>query len=219
MKKVLLSIILFLPIFLGAQNIELHYDYGKDRNYFTSTIGDFQLDKYGATFFFFDINYNYQQGAKSASLGYLEIARYVKTPLDKFSATIQYNDGISSQMGPMGPTWLAGIDYPIELGFITLNTDLLYKTSRYSDAPDAQLTIIWVESFFNEKITFSGFFDVWTQDKSGDSNKKLVLLSEPQLWYNFNKHLSIGGEVEFSKNLLPGNNLEAKPTIAVKWAL
>jgi len=51
--------------------------------------------------------------------------------------------------------------------------------------------------------------------------KKTVVLTEPQLWYNLGKHLSIGGEVEFSKNFPstdPTNDdFDIMPTIGLKW--
>ena len=53
----------------------------------------------------------------------------------------------------------------------------------------------------------------------------LVLLTEPQLWYNFNKHLSVGTEIEISNNFIVNfykNNDKTffvNPTLAVKWNL
>ncbi len=48
MKKLLLIVALGLVMtFAKAQNIQLHYDFGKDRNYPTSTIEMFKPDKWG----------------------------------------------------------------------------------------------------------------------------------------------------------------------------
>src|SRR6056297_2070388 len=186
MKRTCLAVIFILPMILVAQNLQLHYDFGEDRDYFTSTIEMFKPDEYGATFFFFDMDYNYQHGEKSASLAYLEIARYISLPFDKFSATVQYNDGVAP-WGPLGPVWLGGLSYPIDLGFITLNTDVLLRKYRGSDAPDAQLTIVWNKKLLNDKLTFMGFFDLWSQDNAKDE-KEPVLLTEPQLWYGLGDH-------------------------------
>lgn len=203
-----------------GQNLQLHYDYGDGRNYLTSTIEMFKPDEYGATFFFFDMDYNYQEGDKSTSLAYLELARYISIPVDKFSVTIQYNDGIIGEnyawSAPLGPVWLGGLSYPLDLGFITLNTDVLFRKSRNSDAPDAQLTIVWNKKFLNDKLTFMGFFDLWSQDKMTEDGKEPVLLTEPQLWYGVSKHLSIGGEIELSKNFV-SDDFEIMPTLGLKW--
>ncbi len=220
MKRSFLALFLLLPMMLGAQNIQLHYDFGEGREYFTSTIEMFKPDEYGATFFFFDLDYNHPVGEKSASLAYFEIARYLKMPfqpVEKLSATVQYNDGTVGGW-PLGPVWLGGVSYPIDLGFITLNTDILVRKMRDSDAPDAQLTVVWFKPFLNNKLHFTGFFDLWTQDDAIEDEKNMVILTEPQLWYNFGKHLAVGGEVEFSKNFVPGSDdFEIKPTLGLKW--
>lgn len=216
MKKCISSILLIFPMILCAQNIQLHYDFGEDREYFTTTIEMFKPDEFGATFFFFDLDYNYPKGDKSASLSYFEIARYIKLPVNKFSATIQYNDG-TALWGPLGPIWLGGVSYPIDLGFVTISTDILFRKARNSEAPDGQLTLVWFKPFLNNKLHFKGFLDLWNRDKFDEDGKDIVFLSEPQLWYNFGKHLAIGGEVELSKNFLPSNDFEIKPTLGLKW--
>ena len=225
MKKSLVFLVFFIPVLIVAQNLQLHYDFGNGRNYVTSTIEMFKPDEFGATFFFFDMDYNYQEGEKSSSLAYLEIARYVSIPIDKFSATLQYNDGLTGEdytgSYPLGPVWLGGLSYPINLGFITLNTDILYRKSRVSDAPDVQMTIVWNKKLFNDKLTFMGFFDLWSNDKIESDGKKAVLLAEPQLWNKLGSHLSVGGEIEFSKNFPstdPTNeDFDIMPTLGLKW--
>ena len=216
MKKFIIFCLLLIPLVLNAQNVQLHYDFGDNREYFTSTIEMFNLDEYGATFFFFDLDYNQTLGDKSASLAYFEIARYLKLPINKLSATIQYNDGVAPWR-PLGPVWLGGVSRPIDLGFVTLSIDLLFRKARNSNSPDAQLTVVWFKSFLNTKLHFNGFLDLWSQNKFGEDGKEFVFLSEPQLWYNLGKHLAVGGEVELSKNFLPTDDFEIKPTLGLKW--
>lgn len=218
MKKLLIA---FLFLFAGAtfaQNIQLHYDFSKERKYLTTTLEMFRPDEYGSTFFFVDMDYNggnfANHNTKNVSLAYWEIARYINV-YNKLSATVQYNDGTASGW-PLGPVVLAGVSYPIDLGFVTLNTDLLYRKDFTSDGSDAQLTTVWFVPFFEGKLHFTGFLDVWT--KKAGSDRQFVLLTEPQLWYNFGKHLAIGSEVEISNNFLPGETkLRAFPTVAAKW--
>ncbi|HYX09999.1 MAG TPA: DUF5020 family protein, partial [Bacteroidales bacterium] len=53
MKKILIVCLLGLfYLVAGAQNIQLHYDFGKDRKYLTSTVEMFKPDQWGSTFFF-----------------------------------------------------------------------------------------------------------------------------------------------------------------------
>lgn len=222
MKKL---IIIFFFAFLGtvfSQNLQLHYDLGKDRKYFTTTIEMFKPDEYGSTFFFVDMDYN-RGGNKSVSLAYWEIARYVNPPfVNGLSATVQYNDGMLHLNGPgidvpLGHIWLAGLSYPINLGFVTLNTDVLFRKDYLSEnKADAQLTTVWFVPFLNGKINFTGFMDIWSTKQNGEN--KAVLLTEPQVWFNVTNHLAVGSEIEISNNFIPGESkVQVNPTVAAKW--
>jgi len=217
MRKFILFFILFMAWQTFAQNIQLHYDMGEDREYFTSTIEMFRPDEYGATFFFVDFDFN-QTGNNSISLAYFEIARYITIPGAKgLSGTIQYNDG-TAPWGPLGHIVMGGVSYPIDLGFVTLNTDLLYRKDYLSEGSDVQLTTVWFIPFLDGKLEFKGFLDIWTGDYWYTDGKEMVLLTEPQLWYNIDKHLAVGSEIEISNNFLPlTDGIEIKPTLALKW--
>ncbi len=94
MKRLLILFVLLSTTCLYSQNLQLHYDFGEDRKYFTTTLEMFKPDEYGSFFFFVDMDYNYP-GNKSMSLGYWEIARYINSYFIKdLSLTVQYNDGI-----------------------------------------------------------------------------------------------------------------------------
>ncbi|HEX2868612.1 MAG TPA: DUF5020 family protein [Ignavibacteriales bacterium] len=222
MKKSLFVLLLFLSGSLMAQNFQLHYDMGKDRHYYTSTVEMFKPDEYGSTYLFVDMDFN-RGGNKSASLAYMEIARYVNLPFVKgLSGTVQYNDGLIYNKDlnmdfPLGHVWLFGFSYPINLGFVTLNTDFLYRADYLSERKyNAQLTTVWFKSLFNDKINITGFMDIWSTKQAGKN--QIVLLTEPQFWYNIYHHLAVGSEVEISNNFIPGKtNLQVNPTIAAKW--
>lgn len=221
MKKLLLLILVLVPVIASAQNLQMHYDFGKDRKYITSTLEMFKPDEYGSTFFFVDFDYN-TPGNKSISLSYFEIARYCSLPFidPKLSATVQYNDGNVNGFS-LGQVWLGGFSYPLDLGFVTLNTDLLYRAHHGMD-PNAQMTISWFKPFLDGKLVFTGFMDIWSKDKldnlGENDGKDIVLLTEPQLWYNVWNHLSLGGEIEISNNFIPNSNkVEVMPTLGFKW--
>jgi len=219
MKKSILFFFFLFAFSTFAQNFQLHYDMGKDRKYFTSTIEMFKPDEYGATFFFVDFDFN-RGGNNSISLAYFEIARYINIPGVKgLSGTIQYNDG-TAPWGPLGHIWLGGASYSFDVPF-GLSVDLLARKDYLSDGLDGQITVVWFKPFFDGKLTFTGFLDIWTYTNATDE-KDIVLLTEPQLWYNLGKHLAIGTEIEISHKFLPPDingeyKLEINPTIAAKW--
>ena len=221
MKKLILLILLSLPTLVFSQNLQFHYDFGKANNsvdeirreYLTTTLDYFKPDKLGSTFFFVDIDFDKSGGG--ASLAYFEISR--KFTLDKKSGIafqIEYNDGTPDYINS---AWLSGISYPIKIGKVTINASLLYKAISGASSPDGQLTLVWNQQIFKNKILFKGFIDIWTQDDA-DNGKNIVLLSEPQFWYILSDHFSFGSEIEISKNLFTfDGDVEIMPTIALKW--
>lgn len=230
MKKIFIVLLFFMAVKISAQNLQLHYDLGEDRKYFTTTLEMFKPDEYGSTFFFVDFDYDLS-GNNGISLAYFEIARYVNVH-EKLAVTLQYNDGIVSVPVPtlgnlavtLNQTFLAGVSYPIDLGFVTLNTDILYRSTYGSDGADGQLTVVWFVPFLDGKIHFSGFMDVWSQDEklragtAGTNDKEIVFLTEPQIWYNIDNHISVGTEFEISNNFLPfQKEIKIMPTLAAKW--
>jgi len=218
MKKGILFIFVLFGISTFAQNFQLHYDFGKDRKYFTSTFEMYKQDEYGATYWFVDIDYNHP-GNKSASLAYYEIARYILLPLPvkNISATVQYNDG-TAPWGPLGHIWLVGLSYPINLGLFTLNTDVLYRKDYFSKGGDMQITGVWYIPVFDGKLILTGFFDLWSTKNFATDKRDFVFLSEPQWWINVTNHLGLGGEVEISNNFIPGKTtVQVNPTLGFKW--
>ncbi len=216
MKYKRLIILIITLVFGYGQNLQLHYDFGKNRRYLTSTIEMYKPDPYGATFFFVDMDYDHP-GTNSMSLSYFEIARYVTIPkkMGSVSVTLQYNDGVTFS-GTIDAVWLGGVSYPIQLGAILLNTDLLYRHDRLSTAPDIQLTMVWSETLLKNKISLCGFLDIWTSGEQ--SAKNIVIMTEPQLWYNLTPQLSLGSEVEVSRNFISGGQWAFMPTLGLKWS-
>ena len=225
MKRVMFAVLLTAAAVFG-QNLQLHYDFGRDRQYFTSTLEMLEPDALGATFWFVDFDYNTAEKNKSASLAYWEIARYFTLPIfnKQLSASLQYNDGLmigSDAAGSWGQSlnsaWLAGLSYFIPIGKGNLSAELLYRHMDVSKSPDGQLTLVWFFPFFNGGLQFTGYLDYWTQDLVS-IGKKNILQAEPQIWYVVSTHLSLGGEVEISRNFGGYlDDLKAFPTLAVKW--
>lgn len=232
MKRSLLLLVLSVQIFTASsQNLQLHFDPRKglhgdvaDRNYFTATFEMFKPDKWGSTFMFVDLDFNQSRG--NVGLAYLEIARDIKISKLPVMAHVEYNGGIgkSNESGFSIPNaYLAGASYNYQLKNVNLGTYLVYKYNAFSKVSnDVQWTVTWGGNFFNDKVSINGFFDLWTENKdrfTGKGGKKFVLLTEPQFWYNIDKHLSVGSEIEISNNFYAhyNNKLYVCPTIAGKW--
>ena len=240
-KQFILSLLLLISCAVNAQNVQLHYDLGHTlyndlagRPNVTTTVEMFKPDKWGSTFLFTDVDY-YGDGAAGA---YWEIAREFKLGKESpFAAHVEYNGGATSledthiatrfqHAALVGGAWnWASKDYNT-----TFSLQAMYK--YYFKGQDRggfngfQITEVWATNFLNKKLTFSGFCDVW-YDK--DVKGKLIVISEPQLWFNINRlkgcediHLSLGTEVEISNNFVfntrgENNHFYAIPTLAAKW--
>ncbi|TKG93399.1 DUF5020 family protein [Puteibacter caeruleilacunae] len=224
MKRVLLVLIVFCAALTAkSQNIQTHYDFGKDREYLTTTVEMFKPDKLGNTFFFIDFNYG-KGDVEGVSDAYFEIARCFKlgkkTPL---SWHAEYNGGFGQwKAGDAGgaftinDAWLTGLDYSwnnedFSKGF---SLKALFKTIRNTNDASFQLTGVWYVHMLDRKLSFTGFADFWKEDNPhGD----YIFLTEPQLWYNVCKHFSFGTEVEISNNFAGMDGFKVNPTVAAKW--
>ncbi len=217
MIRKMFSFTLIITSIAFTQNLQLHYEASGDREYLVSTLEMFKPDQYGSTFWFVDMEYNDSRGTKGVSLSYWEIARSFSLPINNLSATIQYNDGVAN-FGSLGQVWLLGVNYYLDLGFVALPLDILYRDAAGSGSANIQLTTTWFIPLLDGNIECSGFVDLWSQDKADGDGKQLVLLSEPQIWYNANEHLAVGSEVEISNNFVVGaDGIQALPTIGLRW--
>ena len=239
MKKILFLIAFFsfqFSIFnqVSAQNIQLHYDFGRNiytgeesnRQKVTITLEQFKADPWGSWYYFVDVDLS-RHFVESA---YTEISREFKLGKETpFAAHLEYDGGLShgsgsfQQAGLVGAAWNGhNADFSK-----TYSVQLMYKqyfkskkdTRSYASA---QLTGVWGLDFCNKKLRFAGFIDFWRGEKS-NGHGCLVILSEPQLWYNFTPHFSVGTEWEFSNNFVYNSDPASSktffwnPTIALKW--
>ena len=232
MKRILLffTMIAFASA-INAQNIQLHYDFGKDRKYVTTTVEMFKPDKLGNTFFFIDFDYGIPE-QDMMSTAYFEIARVMSIKKTPFGIHGEYNGGFGKSNNYDGTpsnytinnAWLGGVDYSwnakdFSKGF---SLKVLYKEIQKKQH-SFQLTGVWYVNFAKGKMAFTGFADFWKEDNNfflnADPGTKTqyVFLSEPQLWYNICSHFAVGGEVELSNNFALNKGFMVNPTLGAKW--
>jgi len=229
MKKFLfLLLILASATAIKAQNVQLHYDMGKDRGYLTSTVEMFKPDKWGSTFFFIDMDYNVK-GVEGVSLAYFEISRGIKFWKSPFEIHAEFNGGIGrsedTKAYGINNAWLFGGNYTWHAKDYSwiYTTEAMFKTIKGKNSASFQLTQVWTVQLFKGKVTFTGFADFWKEDNDFFLNAPLgtktsyVFLTEPQLWYNVSKNFAFGNETEIASNFALHKGFKACPTAAVKW--
>ncbi|MCR5710141.1 MAG: DUF5020 family protein [Bacteroidales bacterium] len=228
MKKLIITAAVLLCSFaaFGQTNFQTFYDFG--RKHFTTTLEGFHTDNWGNTFFFIDYDYNYREGntVVSPNNTYFEIARclnfWQNSSLSPLSLQLEYNGGfgVTSDMifaFPVNSAFLVGADWFMHSSDFknTLNLKLLFKQFVHlrSQVP-LQFTAVWgcQDLFGAPGLRFSGFLDVWCEQSH------TVVLSEPQLWYNFGtEHFNLGGEVELSYNFAGMDGFHVLPCLGMKW--
>lgn len=233
MKKILTLLAVVFSTVSFSQNLQLHYDFRNSiggstvspNNYVTATFEMLKHDKYGNTFLFVDVDLNLRKG--NVGLMYTEISRNFKLGKLPVLLHVEYNGGLGlfevdkSVAGGFNipNAYLGGVNYPFQIkgAFFSLNT--LYRYNNFEKVSnDIQFTFVWAANFFNNKLTLTGFTDVWTENKSRTletTGKKVVFLTEPQVWFNINKVISIGGEIEISSNFV-SHKTHILPTAAIK---
>ncbi|WP_066631535.1 DUF5020 family protein [Labilibacter marinus] len=231
MKKVLfIAFIVAFASIAKAQNLQVHYDFGKERKMVTTTLEMFKPDKYGSTFFFADMDYGSEgSGVDGINLSYWEIARSFKwNETQKLEPRVEYNGGFfrfaddsyfADASFAINDAWLIGAQYTWNnqdfSKVFTLQAN--YKTIRDKDA-GFQITGVWGLHFFDRKLSFMGFADFWKEENIFmNETTDFVFLTEPQLWYNINKTFSVGGEVEISSNFGGNKGSMVNPTLGAKW--
>jgi len=230
-KQLFLALLLLAGISAQAQNIQVHYDFGRNiytgeeagRSKVTITLEQFKADKWGSWYYFVDVDLS-RHFTESA---YTEISREFNLGKQSpFAAHVEYDGGLSRYQSFQQAALLGAAYNGHSADFSkTWSVQLLYKqffksydgTRSYSSM---QLTGVWGLQFFDKKMTFSGFIDFWRGEKA-NGHGQLVILSEPQLWYNFNEHFSLGTEWEFSNNFVYNTHNDksffVNPTIGLKW--
>lgn len=230
MKKLFLTLAMGAFSLMGmAQNVQLHYDFGRtiysteeaERPRVTVTFEQFKADGLGSWFYFVDMDIN-NKGVASA---YTEISREFNLGNKGVAAHIEYDGGLSKSgsfqsAALIGPAWNGhNADFST-----TYSVQVMYKHffngGGHRAYSSAQLTGVWSTTFANKALTFSGFVDLWRGEKF-NNHGQLVFLTEPQLWYNVNDHISFGTEWEISNNFIFNMANDKKfffnPTIAAKF--
>ena len=230
MKKLMTIVLMAIAIMsANAQNIQLHYDFGRhiypdqeeNRQSATRTLEQFKADNWGSWYYFVDVDLSnkFVEGA------YTEISREFNIGKKGFAAHVEYDGGLNrfgsyQQAALLGGAWNGHSADFSKTYSVQLMYKRYFKSYEYTSAYNSvQLTGVWGLNF-GKSFTFSGFIDFW-RGEDADGHGQLVILSEPQFWYNCNEHLSIGSEIEISNNFIyntyDDKSFFINPTLALKW--
>lgn len=226
--SVLAMVLVIVPTRASAQNVQLHYDFG--RNAATTTVEMFRPDAGGSTFFFVDMDYS-----PKVSGAYWEIARefnfWQDSKVNWLSVHVEYNGGLNTVAGSFNNSILAGLTYSghskdwSKTWSVTASYKVIPGTIALNGEKQPhnfQITGVWNLDFFDHWLSFNGFADFWREARPWQGTK-CIFITEPQLWVNLNKiegwekiNLSVGTEIEMSCNFVQ-KGFTVMPTAALKW--
>ena len=226
--SVLAMVLIIVPTRASAQNVQLHYDFG--RNAATTTVEMFRPDSGGSTFFFVDMDYS-----PKVSGAYWEIARefnfWQQSKVSWLSVHVEYNGGLNTVAGSFNNAILGGLTYSghskdwSKTWSITASDKVIPGTIALNGEKQPhnfQITGVWNLDFFDHWLSFNGFADFWREARPWQGTK-FIFITEPQLWVNLNKiegwekiNLSVGTEIEMSCNFVQ-KGFKVMPTAALKW--
>lgn len=206
-------------------DLQVYYDFGKDRQYVSTTFELFKADKYGDTFVLVDHYFTKKSdrdlGLSSAANGtYFELERAINfwqdSKLKNLSAYLEYD----------GSSWGASI-FGVGARYSFNNADfsntfslaLIYDVhiGVGSAKVPLKLTGVWgMQDIFGLKgLRFSGFMDIWGNDSPFG---KFSVLAEPQIWYCLDgEHINVGTELELSYNFAGRDGFMFNPCLGIKW--
>ncbi len=206
-------------------NLQIYYDFGKDRKYMSSTFEAFKGDQWGDTFLFADFYFTDKEdrdaGKSSASNGtYFEIKRglnfWKESKLKDLSIRLEY-DGSSwgaSKVCMGAKYFLHSKDFKNKF---TISLMYLQNIKRCKADLPFKFTVLWEmkDIFGLKKLCFNGFGNIWGY--SG-AYGKINILAEPQIWYCLDgEHFNIGSEIEISYNFSGHDGFMVNPCLGIKW--
>ena len=230
MKKLILGGMMAVAALTAtAQNIQAHYDFGRNiypdeedgRQKVTITVEQFKADKWGSWYYFVDLDLS----RKFFKGAYTEISREFNLGKQGLAAHVEYDGGINlggsfQQAALIGPAFNGHNADFSKTWSVQMLYKRFFKSYEYTSAyHSVQLTGVWGLNF-GKSFTFSGFIDFWRGEKA-DGHGQLVILSEPQFWYNVTPNISFGSEIEISSNFIYNTyndkSFFVNPTLALKW--
>lgn len=227
----------------------LYSDQESDRQKVTVTLEQFKADKWGSWYYFVDVDFSrkftesaYTEISREFNLGKQSpFAFHIEyngglNRFGSFQQSALAGFAYNGHTADFSKTWSVQLMYKRYFKIGNQGSVLNYYDTFSSYAPSPvlmvysnpeheayhslQLTGVWGLNFAKNKCTFSGFIDFWRGEKY-NGHGQLVVLSEPQFWYNATEHFSIGTEVEFSNhfiyNTYDDQSFFVNPTLAVKW--
>src|SRR6266700_8456026 len=164
---------------------------------------------------------------------FIQVSQSFRCWIPKVFIAVQYSGG----MGITEPkqysyyinnTFSIGAAYPFQWKGAWFNTTVSYSYNAFTKpSHDVLGSFYWGKGFRNYKFEFAGDIEVYTLNKDqgdvltkGLKGKWVAFFGEPQCWFNWNKHFSLGSKINLYYHVLTFSDIfQVYPTAAVRYRL
>lgn len=237
MKFLPFTFLLFLPISVFSQALQLHYDFRHSTdpklntaNYPTFYFEYFKnVDTLGTGSFLFKLQTDLNGKNNNIGQCFTQISQSLKYWKPKLYIYLTYSGGLGVTPTSFGfyipNSFAAGASGLLVWKGVWISPSLSLRVNMF-DKPsyDPQVTLYVGRGFFNYKLFASGSFTFWTENRNQGNDatndlrgKKFAFFGDPQIWIKIKNNVSVGSKVNVLYNLTGERQMKFYPTVGIKY--
>lgn len=237
MRLSLCTVLLGLALPAVSQNLQLHYDFRHSFdpelnavNYPSFTFEYFtQVDSGRLGSFLLKLQADLHGEHNNVGQAYTQVSQSLKFWEPKYFISLSYSGGLGVTRDAYGyyisNAYSLGAAHPFSWHGALLATVLQFRYNAFEKPSfDPQFTFYLWKGLFQYKLSVSGSFVFWTQNKDlgieytrGLHGKKFAFFGDPQIWVKIIGKVSVGSRLNLFYHVLTGDNtVQFYPTLGAK---
>jgi hypothetical protein len=221
---------------LPAQQLQFHYDFRHSvdpelnpRN-FTSLNFEYFSDSVATGSFLLKVQADLNGEKGNTNQVFMQVTKDLRFWKPDFYLSLGYSGGLGITETTLGyyivNSYSIGVAYPFQWSGFYCNAASGYRYNSFpSGSHDVHLTIYFWKGLLNYRLSVSGSFVGWTQNRNTGtdmtkhlSGKKIAFYADPQIWAKVWKRLSAGTRILFLYHVVSdANALKIYPTLGIKY--
>jgi hypothetical protein len=236
MRQILFSFLVTITSLINAQQLQFHRDYRHtiDSKNNPSNFSSFNFeyfnnsDTIGSFLFKSQVDFNGEKGNQNEV--FIQISKNFRSWKPDVFLSLGYSGGIGITPTSFGysisNSYSFGISYPFQWKefYCAITTGYRYNAFAKS-SHDMHVTFYFWKGLLNYKLSLSGSFVGWTQNRDlgiefteNLEGKKFAFYADPQIWLKTWKKISIGSKISILYNLENDRgNIKGYPTLGLKY--
>jgi hypothetical protein len=236
MRLLILLILLAVGEFIQAQQLQFHRDFRhaidpelNSSNFFTMNFEYFNdSDAAGSFLFKTQADFNGENG--NISQVFIQASKNLRFWKPKLYLSLGYSGGLGLSPPSSGyhiaNSYSVGVAFPVQWKRFYLSIVTGYRYNAFpKGSNDGHLTLYFWKGIMNYKLSLSGSFVSWTQNRNigTDSTqnlqgKKFAFFADPQIWYKVWGKFSAGTRINCLYHVVTDKNQpQFYPTLGIKF--